>query len=85
MRASFKPFRCASSYTSLIIRPEIQNIERLSAVLILLFAQLILIIIFIIFTTYAPEADASDLHNSFHPVFGGFDPNYNSIVKQYTC
>ncbi|KAB0799460.1 hypothetical protein PPYR_07340 [Photinus pyralis] len=74
--------RREGSYTSLT-RPEIRNIEQFSAGLILLFAQLIVLVFLIAFTVYAPDADASDLHNTIHPVYGGFDQKFNRIVKYH--
>lgn len=65
-------------------KPKIQNIERCRSALVLVYTQLILLIIFVLLTQYSPEADASDPHNSNAPVFGGFDPDSNTIYRFLT-
>lgn len=60
---------------------ELQNIKRLPLALILLFTEFSLIILFVAFGKYCPDADASDQHNSIHPVHGGFELESNTILK----
>lgn len=78
-------FTYSWSFVSLTSKPKYQNIKRLSSVLVLLFSQLTLLIIFIGFTEYAPEADASDRHNSQLPVEGGYDEDSDAISESYAC
>lgn len=68
-------------YGSSAFRSDIQSMKRLRLALILLFFQCILIILFVAFAFYYPDADASDKHNSIPGIYGGFPPENNTAVK----
>lgn len=74
-----------NTFGSTVLVPEIQNMKRFRLAFILLVTECILIIIFVAFSSYYPDADASDKHNSIHSVHGGFEPDSNTIVKYRTC
>lgn len=64
--------------------PTIGKVQRFKLALIMFFFQLTIAVIFLNFTEYSQEADASDARNSFGPVFGGFKKN-KKLFGDYKC
>lgn len=57
--------------------------ERLKFALVLFLVQGTLLWMFALFGGYDVDADASDIHHSHHPAWGGYDPDKNPIRKFY--